>query len=166
MREVTYRDLVNRYGEETAYDMLLSLEKSANIENGSIYQDNEGRLKRIIDSNDDTASVVIKDSSNDNGKAKSAAFVVSSNIYVPAIEALRLNLQKLSNEEPYLNKLERQSIQSLIFFLAYENDVKETFFLKLLEERFGARDVKELRKKDFDAVIRYLIDLVPPGGKN
>jgi hypothetical protein len=53
MKNVTYNDLVTRYGSPAAYDLLLSVEKLAQIRNEIIHCDEEARFRRALDALND-----------------------------------------------------------------------------------------------------------------
>ncbi len=46
---ITYKQLVERYGEKAAYAMLVSLEKIAKINNGGNYADVENKFRFALD---------------------------------------------------------------------------------------------------------------------
>lgn len=48
MTTVTYNDLVTRYGSPAAYDLLLSVEKLAQIRNDITQIDEETRFRRAL----------------------------------------------------------------------------------------------------------------------
>ena len=49
MDRVTYQDLVVRYGNIQAFDLLMTIEKLARIKADIIYLDEEERLKRALE---------------------------------------------------------------------------------------------------------------------
>lgn len=53
MKNVTYHDLVARYGSPAAYDLLLSVEKLAQIRNDISHCDEETRFRRALDALND-----------------------------------------------------------------------------------------------------------------
>ena len=56
MDNVTYQDLVVRYGQTMAYDLLLTIEKSARIKEAYIYVDEDTRLERALEELNKTAA--------------------------------------------------------------------------------------------------------------
>ncbi len=49
MYELTYNDLVRRYGNTQAFDLLLTIEKLARIKDYITHMDEETRLKRALE---------------------------------------------------------------------------------------------------------------------
>ena len=52
MGVMTYQDLVQRYGQDMAFDLLLTIEKMAKIRDGLAVIDEEERLKRALEALD------------------------------------------------------------------------------------------------------------------
>jgi len=49
MQRITYKDLVDRYGNTVAFDLLLSVEKLAKIQNEMISLEEEDRFQVALD---------------------------------------------------------------------------------------------------------------------
>jgi len=80
------------------------------------------------------------------------------NVYMPHLRALSLNLESLQ-DDGLLNSNERRSISSLIAYAAYDKGVDTEVVQSLLETRFSVCDVEKLKSNDYDAIVRYLVDL-------
>jgi hypothetical protein len=58
-----------------------------------------------------------------------------------------------------LNAYELQAIQTLFTWVAVEQDRAEETVQGITAAHFGADDVRDLPRKDYDEVIRFLVDL-------
>lgn len=58
-----------------------------------------------------------------------------------------------------LNQVELQSIYGLLAWVAYEQDVRQDVAQMVLEAEFGVNDVGDLRAAEYDAAVRYLLNL-------
>lgn len=45
---ITYHDLVTRYGQDMAFDFLLTIEKLAKVKDSPVEMDEEARLQRAL----------------------------------------------------------------------------------------------------------------------
>ncbi len=48
-QHITYSELLDRYGNELAYDLLITVEKSANIKSQDIHMYETSRLQRALE---------------------------------------------------------------------------------------------------------------------
>ena len=58
-----------------------------------------------------------------------------------------------------LNAREMQAIENLFAWVAEEQDTARETVRSITEARFGADDVAGIERKDYDEVIRFLVDL-------
>ena len=61
--------------------------------------------------------------------------------------------------EGTLNELELKSVKAVIAYVAHMQTASDVTVSSILGAKFGASDVTELRQKDYDEVIRFLVDL-------
>jgi hypothetical protein len=61
-------------------------------------------------------------------------------------------------------KLELVSVRALIGYVAHNRNVNELFVRKMLLDNFKAGGLEELFHDQYDAVIRFLIDLPTKNG--
>lgn len=58
-----------------------------------------------------------------------------------------------------MNERELQAIYNLLAWVADEQDTAPETVRSITETRFGVDDVTGLQRKDYDEVIRFLVDL-------
>lgn len=58
-----------------------------------------------------------------------------------------------------LNTNELKSINALLAYVAFNKNIDEGKVQEIVQIRFGVEDVAHLPQKDFDEVIRFLVDL-------
>jgi hypothetical protein len=58
-----------------------------------------------------------------------------------------------------VNERELQAIENLFAWVAAEQDTAPETVRSITEARFGTTDVTALPRKDYDEVIRFLVDL-------
>jgi hypothetical protein len=58
-----------------------------------------------------------------------------------------------------LNELEVTSVRALVAYVAHTQSASDVTVCEVLGAKFGAPDVGALRRRDYDEVIRFLVDL-------
>ena len=58
-----------------------------------------------------------------------------------------------------VNAIELQAIRNLFAWVAEEQDAAEETVESITAAHFGSDDVEDLARKDYDEVIRFLVDL-------
>ena len=58
-----------------------------------------------------------------------------------------------------VNAIELQAIRNLFAWVAVEQNAAEETVESITTAHFGADDVEDLARKDYDEVIRFLVDL-------
>jgi hypothetical protein len=58
-----------------------------------------------------------------------------------------------------LNDLELTSIRSLIAYVAHEQGASGATVAAMVDARFGADGMNQLHRKDYNEVVRFLVDL-------
>lgn len=66
---------------------------------------------------------------------------------------------RLVNASPTINMRELTSIKALTAYVAHNQNVREATVRALLSAQFNVPTIEALNRKDYDAVIRYLVDL-------
>ncbi len=62
-------------------------------------------------------------------------------------------------QEKPLNKIELQSIYSMIAFVAYTQGTGESTVASILTAKFGEEDVRALPSRHYQQMIEFLVDL-------
>ena len=58
-----------------------------------------------------------------------------------------------------LSKLEQTSINALVAYTAFEHKVEEALVVSITTSHFGVDNISKIHRHDYDAAIRYLVDL-------
>ena len=88
---------------------------------------------------------------------KTAAIVADT---VVPFKATRQVSDRLSwPEASTLNANELKSIYALLAYVAYQQQVQQQTVAAILGTRFGVEEVTQLKTKDYEEVIRFLVDL-------
>lgn len=64
-----------------------------------------------------------------------------------------------SREHQMLNQNELKTIYALLAYVAYNQHVKQDVVRHAVEKKFGVSDVDYLQQKDYEEVVRFLVDL-------
>ena len=67
--------------------------------------------------------------------------------------------KEAATDDAVLNKLEQTSIRALASYTAYEYGVSEDLVITIVAAHFGVKDISQLRRMNFDSVLRYLLDV-------
>lgn len=74
-------------------------------------------------------------------------------------QALNDNGFRLDAREPSLNQIELNSVSALIRYVADEQRAGTDTVRGIVETEFGIESVAALPRNDYDAAIRFLVDL-------
>jgi hypothetical protein len=58
-----------------------------------------------------------------------------------------------------VNPREQTSLRAMVAFAAYDKNVHEEVIRGLVEQQFGIKDIAQLERDRYDAVIHFLVDL-------
>ncbi|MDD3288775.1 MAG: hypothetical protein PHX43_07230 [Alphaproteobacteria bacterium] len=58
-----------------------------------------------------------------------------------------------------LNENEMKSVYALLAYVAYNHNIKQDVVQHIVETKFGVASVDKLKQKDYEEVIRFLVDL-------
>lgn len=86
-------------------------------------------------------------------------------IYLPHLNALSLTLKSLQ-EDDLLNENEQKSISALIAYAAYYRNTDGETIKALIKNQFNVDKIEELKNKDYDEAVRYLVNLKEASSMN
>jgi len=78
--------------------------------------------------------------------------------FTAKLHALTSDFCNLRAEEP-LNENELKSVSALLAYTAHTQHADEKTVRAIVETKFGVKDVTALPQKNYDEVIRFLVDL-------
>jgi len=64
-----------------------------------------------------------------------------------------------AREHKLLNHNELKTIYALLSYVSYNQHVRQDVVRHAVEKKFGVADVDYLQQKDYDDVVRFLVDL-------
>jgi hypothetical protein len=103
-------------------------------------------------------NIILKPLSDEEKAAQLNAEALADELSLPGLEALRRKLKLLRATEA-LEEPEQVSIRALIAYVAYEKGANDEIVRTLVEKKFGVTDVNTIGADDYDAVVRFLVDL-------
>ena len=65
----------------------------------------------------------------------------------------------VSSETDTLNELESNSIENIISYIAFAEKTNKSTVTSILTSAFEAKEVKDIRSKDYENAVRFLIEL-------
>ncbi len=83
----------------------------------------------------------------------------SDDLDLEGLEALRDKLVTLRTEDCGFDKLQMTSIYALVSHTAYDKGVNEDVVRTLVGGHFGVSDIAKIPTKNYEEVVRFLVEL-------